>query len=396
MTCFSMPVFPQQYTIHKTDRTKELQIDNYSNSSVDAPVGGYCTIKMSKSNMNYHDLYYIVDTTATITARIYLCGVPRFYGGKVAVARVQSGEEYRNYNGEIIKATQSEYVLINTKGEILKTMMDATEASKWFVDGAILISGRDANYRSYLILIDSDFKPINPKQLVTPYNIHDPIQQGVDVSLFPLRNGLRKYFYYDGWNVKYGFINKNGDIIIKPQYLSIHDFSDGLAAFKENVDGTDYWGYIDTTANVVIPLKFRKEPGNFYNGFAVAYKQNGKRVYIDKLGNVKSPEYDAATRFFEGYAIVKQPNSNYFVIDTTFNNVREFNANGKITYNYYDKSFKMNDKLYYPDGTVKLDLSGGTLITDFVEDAAFYKCKDFSGLINTKGEVLFYFVESEF
>ncbi|MGB2698327.1 MAG: WG repeat-containing protein, partial [Candidatus Zixiibacteriota bacterium] len=53
-------------------------------------------------------------------------------------------------------------------------------------------------------------------------------------------------------NGKWGYINKQGEIIIKPQFDHTDDFSEGLAAVSINYK----WGYIDKTGKIVIPLQF--------------------------------------------------------------------------------------------------------------------------------------------
>ena len=52
---------------------------------------------------------------------------------------------------------------------------------------------------------------------------------------------------------KYGFIDKNGKVVIEPQFDGILDFSEGLAGAEK--DGK--WGYIDKSDKLVIEI----EPG---------------------------------------------------------------------------------------------------------------------------------------
>lgn len=51
---------------------------------------------------------------------------------------------------------------------------------------------------------------------------------------------------------KWGFVDKNGEIVIKPKYDDARSFSNGLAAVKIS----DKWGFIDTSGNLCIEAKF--------------------------------------------------------------------------------------------------------------------------------------------
>jgi WG containing repeat len=53
-------------------------------------------------------------------------------------------------------------------------------------------------------------------------------------------------------NDKYGFIDRNCQMVISAQYSEAFDFSEGLAAVKIG----EQWGYIDESGAVVIPPRF--------------------------------------------------------------------------------------------------------------------------------------------
>jgi len=102
-------------------------------------------------------------------------------------------------------------------------------------------------------------------------------------------------------NKKWGFINKQGTVIIQPQYEIVLNFFDGLAAVLLNKK----WGYIDKNGNMVINTQFDMSgsPG-FMEGLAVV-KQNQKYGYINMQGDfVIKPEYDDAFPFKDGFATV--------------------------------------------------------------------------------------------
>ncbi|MBQ9638423.1 MAG: WG repeat-containing protein, partial [Bacteroidales bacterium] len=63
---------------------------------------------------------------------------------------------------------------------------------------------------------------------------------------------------------QYGYINKKGEIVINPQYDNASHFSEGLVAVE--IDGE--WGFIDKKGQFIINHQFSIEPSGFYNGFA--------------------------------------------------------------------------------------------------------------------------------
>ena len=62
---------------------------------------------------------------------------------------------------------------------------------------------------------------------------------------------------------QWGYKNKQGDYVIKPQFTYAHRFSEGLAAVE--IDGK--WGFIDMKGKLIIQPKFSK-CGQFHRGLA--------------------------------------------------------------------------------------------------------------------------------
>lgn len=134
---------------------------------------------------------------------------------------------------------------------------------------------------------------------------------------------------------KWGFIDKDGNIIIEPKFGYTSKFSEGLAPFTTiNKDGFGNWGYIDKTGEVVIPMKYQFAT-DFKNGFAEVRDKNGRRGFIGKDGNIVIDYlYDLSYNFYEGLAAVKKDNKWGFidnkgniVIDFKFDNVLSFHDN---------------------------------------------------------------------
>ena len=77
-------------------------------------------------------------------------------------------------------------------------------------------------------------------------------------------------------NNKWGFINKDGEIVIPLEYNFAYEFAEGLAPVKIK----DKWGFIDKTGKIIIPIEY-KNVRNFYQGFSQVIKDD-KMYYIDK------------------------------------------------------------------------------------------------------------------
>ena len=119
--------------------------------------------------------------------------------------------------------------------------------------------------------------------------------------------GLAQAKTMDG---KYGFIDKTGKFVIKPQFSSANDFSEGLAPvgipLKEITKGK--YGYIDKTGNFLISPQYWSAL-KFYEGLAaVESGKSGKKKkwgYVDRTGKfVIKPQFDHTLWFSEGRAIV--------------------------------------------------------------------------------------------
>ena len=81
----------------------------------------------------------------------------------------------------------------------------------------------------------------------------------------------------------FGYIDKQGKLVIDLQYEWAQPFSEGLAAVKKN----GKWGFIDKKGNIVIDIKY-DGVGSFVNGYAVV-TINNTRYYIDKTGTEAFP-----------------------------------------------------------------------------------------------------------
>lgn len=86
---------------------------------------------------------------------------------------------------------------------------------------------------------------------------------------------------------RWGFLDAQGQLVIKPIYDAVGDFHFGAAAARQK----DKWGYIDLTGNWLIQPTFDEVQNFTQSGLAVV-KQNGKIQIIDRKGVPTGEELD--------------------------------------------------------------------------------------------------------
>ena len=98
-------------------------------------------------------------------------------------------------------------------------------------------------------------------------------------------------------NGRYGYINRSGLVVIKPQFEDAYNFSEGLA----RIGVRHKYGFIDKRGNMVIEPVF-DDAGDFVEGL-VRVATDNKYGFIDKNGNAAIPmEYELVSEFSEGLA----------------------------------------------------------------------------------------------
>ena len=79
---------------------------------------------------------------------------------------------------------------------------------------------------------------------------------------------------------KWGYIDKQGKMVVNPQFDVAHPFVDGLAAVRIGDESTGKWGYIDKQGKMVVNPQFDStEP--FAEGLA-AVRNGDKWGYISR------------------------------------------------------------------------------------------------------------------
>ncbi len=90
----------------------------------------------------------------------------------------------------------------------------------------------------------------------------------------------------DTGNGKYGYVDKKGIWVIKPQFMDAKDFSEGLAVVRYFIDSdVPFSGYIDSKGKPAFKNRFYGSY-DFKNGYAAVLDKNEKVSIIDKKGKV--------------------------------------------------------------------------------------------------------------
>jgi len=100
----------------------------------------------------------------------------------------------------------------------------------------------------------------------------------------------------------WGFKDRDGQVVIDPQFILVSDFTAGGIAAVLDEEG---WVYIDTDGREIIrPYIFDNEPDDFRQGLA-RFVSEHKFGYFDIRGAIAvSPRFDFAAPFFEDRAAV--------------------------------------------------------------------------------------------
>ncbi|WP_201317552.1 WG repeat-containing protein [Paenibacillus sp. EPM92] len=186
---------------------------------------------------------------------------------------------------------------------------------------------------------------------------------------------------------KYGYIDKTGKEVIKPLYENPHDFSEGLAAVRTEVLGK--WGYIDKKGKEITQLKY-EDAKDFSEGLA-AIRLGDKWGFIDKTGQeVIKPQYENVYDFSEGLASVEL-DGKWGYIDKTGQVVIEFKFDNAVLSFSDGLAISISKASKYGF----IDKAGNEVLTpqydymlNFSEGLAAFVVKDKWGFVDKSGKVV--------
>ncbi len=133
----------------------------------------------------------------------------------------------------------------------------------------------------------------------------------------------------DSLTVNWGFMDKNGTIVIPPQFTAAANFSDGKCAVA-NVAGE--WGYIDTEGKISINYQY-SHANDFIDGRAILQYGNEWGVIDDKGKYVVNPQFLEMEMDSDQYIIKRNNNWGWcdktgkVTIDPQFTEAYPFHGN---------------------------------------------------------------------
>lgn len=292
-------------------------------------------------------------------------------------------ENFAFNGGYLVLEHAGRYKIYNKKGQVLWSQVFEAGNSKYTLSnyvkgGYALLCIQSAN-RTQWKYVSSNGSQMFPEVFGTktyqmPYG-------RINEFVRPMCDEMVAFPDFSTSEHRWGFFDKNGKVIARGKYANVHDFQEGLAAVQmpEGGENPNKWGFIDKTGNMVIPARFSNEPGDFSEGLAVVTKTNGLKVYINKNGEVVSPEYSNAQPFVNGIAFMEVYNgytSEYYALDHSFNVV----------------NFLLPSQLFTPETRAQI-LETAKNPNRPARDVFFYPGYNISQLVNYRGDL--YFVWSD-
>lgn len=256
----------------------------------------------------------------------------------------------RNFYGELAKVDKVK--LINVKGELIKPKVRLLDSHHCFeglvaiktsngwgfmdINGELVISDKykavtDFNKGVAIVETKKEILLIDKKGNETPLKTEEKIKAyknfSEDMAAVEI-NGRFGFINKDGelqvepnfvtvgyfknglaWarskENKLGFINNKGEWVIEPKYFAAKNFDtkSGIAMVKDKTE----WIYIDIKGN---PISIKEENiesyKEFEDGVALA-KSNGLWGYLSIEGTwAIKPQFEGATEFFNDYARIKK------------------------------------------------------------------------------------------
>jgi hypothetical protein len=213
---------------------------------------------------------------------------------------VYNGKEYQYIDTEgkiIINAQFSEAGVFRNGLALVKT---SGAEPKW---GYIAENGKYAippkylratGFNEDLAWVVSENSP--PSAINKKGEIQFTLTRAENVSIF--NEGIAPFSIVDNNGEKWGFINKNGEEIIAPQYKKTGRFSEGKCVV-ENSEGK--MGFINRTGELIINYQFDKILERFINGRAIVLLDNKVGVIDTKGRFVINPQYSAMTNDGDNY-----------------------------------------------------------------------------------------------
>lgn len=225
-------------------------------------------------------------------------------------------------------------------GSVKELPAELTAPATNFVDGVALI-GRNAGFKKEYIYINTQGERVYGELTSKPMQFC-----GENYTLPPLRDGLRAWCDpSSSWGGKWGFIDKDGNLVIPAKYDECRSFSEGYAIVKEN--GSVY--FIDKKGNKAFEPQWSGVSGiqsvsDVHDGI-ISVSGYSVMTYYNTKGE-KIGEVDGGSSFYGGYAFYNISSDYYsgttWVMDKTLKQVGKADAI-YLEWNYNGHTPDFND-----------------------------------------------------
>jgi hypothetical protein len=260
---------------------------------------------------------------------LFSCGKSRIK--EVELLPVKSGDEYQYVDREgkiIINAQFSEAAVFSNDLALVKSNGDKP---LWgFIDdeGTYVIP---ATYIYATSFSDDIAWVVSEKGAPTAINDENEVlftlKDAQEVHAF--KEDLAAYSVETKGEIKWGFVNKDGEAEINPQFANVGSFSEGYCAVQ-NAEGK--WGYIDDEGTMEINYQFDYANG-FYDKLAIVSKEDNQGV-IDMDGKfIVNPQFDYMMHDGDMFLIEKDNKYGWcddegkMLINPQFDDAYPFNGN---------------------------------------------------------------------
>lgn len=189
------------------------------------------------------------------------------------------------------------------------------------------------------------------------------------------QNDEARFVIVDTLTQKFGFMDRNGNVVIEPQYEEVHllqrgtpfPFVEGMAAVNKNGE----WGFIDIKGNMVIKPQFEEVSDFSEQGYAIGLFDDDHMVFFDKTGKtINIAEYLTNLYFDSNFS------EDMVLIVDEYDGLALVELNGK--YGFIDKTGKFVIEPQFRDAS------------QFFEGLAIIETIDFKqGVIDKSGKIVF-------
>lgn len=301
----------------------------------------------------------------------------------------------------------SELKIWNTKGEVVKKISNVLSYTQ-FVDGVATLKVKGPSkpfFETYIMYINTEgdfiFKDLYCKSTMENLKPASPLREN-------------RSAFYDYPKKLWGYRNADGKVVIPPAFVEAKEFSEGLAlvAIKDD-NGTQKWGYVDSTGVFAIAPMYTRLPGSFSDGLAPVVNKERTCFFIDKTGKIVSKGYRRVTEFHHGYAMVVEDGKEPQVINTKFETLSYTPNTHNLSYQYPCDAGELTSDFIWRGEDVYYGEAWVTPLGDMILypvdqpfNEGYAPCnmtsyqspdeKEHTGLINRKGEFVVEFVPNEF